>query len=140
MSCELSQRPPPRLFEYLLPVKVTAQGETLVNGVNISGVSLQLEAIAGNSATWNTVVVGVYETYLPVIRRQCLTIEPFAFLALLLTRRRVIPRDEESLSQSATSPVWPRDSSSPRNRDTHGAQAEQLLSGKEINHGEHGCH
>jgi uncharacterized repeat protein (TIGR01451 family) len=65
----VAMMPPTTAFEYLLPSRVTAQGVTLINRVDITAISLQLDPIVGESATWNTVVAGAYKTYLPVIRR-----------------------------------------------------------------------
>jgi hypothetical protein len=54
------------------------------------------------------------ETILRLARDSCLICLALSFLELLFSLRpvSVIPRDEESLGQSATSPVWTRDSSS----------------------------
>jgi uncharacterized repeat protein (TIGR01451 family) len=61
--------PPAEVFKYRLPVKVMMQGGTLVNRVNVSAIGLRLDPIVGNSATWATVVAGVYKVYLPIGRR-----------------------------------------------------------------------
>jgi uncharacterized repeat protein (TIGR01451 family) len=60
--------PPAQLFEYRLPVRVVAQGTTLVNRVSVSALGLQLDPIVGNFAFWNTVIDTIYTIYLPVIR------------------------------------------------------------------------
>jgi uncharacterized repeat protein (TIGR01451 family) len=65
----VSMMPPATVSEYRLPGRVTTLGETLINRVDITALSLQLDPVVGAPATWSTIVAGIYKTYWPIFRR-----------------------------------------------------------------------